>query len=104
MTPSVRITAATTQVMEALNAGCVHGFDIVERTGFASGTVYPILRRLDADGFVKSHWENAQRAQAEHRPPRRLYELTAQGRRFLAQARLRFPQKLKASAAQPVKS
>jgi PadR family transcriptional regulator, regulatory protein PadR len=104
MSAALRITAATTHVLEALAAGCVHGFDILDFTGFASGTVYPILRRLDAEGLVKSRWEPAANAQQEHRPPRRNYELTAAGKRFLAEARLRYPRMARTSTTQPARS
>jgi PadR family transcriptional regulator PadR len=49
-------------------------------TALPSGTVYPILRRLEAQGCVRSQWEPDGAARHEHRPPRRYYELTSQGR------------------------
>lgn len=82
----MRLTPSTTLVLQALLAGHHHGFDIMEATGLASGTVYPILRRLDAEGLVRSHWEAAEVAQASQRPPRRYYELTAGGRAVAREA------------------
>jgi PadR family transcriptional regulator PadR len=74
-----RLTAATTFVLFALSRGVRHGFDILDATGLESGTVYPILRRLEEAGCVRSRWEDPRRAQAEGRPPRRNYELTGAG-------------------------
>ena len=82
----MNITYPTTLVLQALARGVRHGFDIIDATGLASGTVYPILRRLDREGLVRSRWEPEARAHREQRPPRRYYELTAQGQRMLAQS------------------
>jgi DNA-binding PadR family transcriptional regulator len=75
----VRLTHSTALVLQALLAGREHGFDIMDATGLPSGTVYPILRRLDADGVVRSRWEKDGLARREQRPPRRCYELTSGG-------------------------
>jgi PadR family transcriptional regulator, regulatory protein PadR len=73
----MRITLATALVMQAIGAGHCHGFDIVEVTGYPTGTVYPALRRLERDGYVRSQWEPERAAAREGRPARRYYELTA---------------------------
>ena len=78
----MRFTLATGLVLQALLDGHHHGFDIMDVTGLPSGTVYPILRRLNADGFVRSRWEKEGAARREQRPPRRYYELTNSGARF----------------------
>ena len=75
----MRITLVTALVMQAIGAGHCHGFDIVEVTGYPTGTVYPALRRLERDGYVTSHWEPERTATREGRPTRRYYELTASG-------------------------
>lgn len=75
----MRITLVTALVMQAIGAGHCHGFDIVEVTGYPTGTVYPALRRLERDGYVRSHWESEHTATREGRPARRYYELTASG-------------------------
>jgi PadR family transcriptional regulator PadR len=82
----VRLTYPTTLVLQALLHGHHHGFDIMDATGLPSGTVYPILRRLDAEGCVRSRWERDGEARKEQRPPRRYYELTTQGRHLAADA------------------
>jgi len=75
----MRITLVTALVMQAIGAGHCHGFDIVEVTGYPTGTVYPALRRRERDGYVTSHWEPERTATREGRPARRYYELTASG-------------------------
>ena len=76
----MRLTYPTALVLQALLQGHHHGFDIMDATGLPSGTVYPILRRLDAEGYVRSKWEKEGVARREQRPARRYYELTATGR------------------------
>lgn len=82
----MRVTYPTALVLQALLDCHHHGFDIMDATGLASGTVYPILRRLDAEGLVRSRWERDTVARREQRPPRRYYELSAGGRAFATQA------------------
>lgn len=85
------LSAATALVLDALSRGNRHGFDILDATGLPSGTVYPILRRLEQDGMATSRWEAARDAQAEQRPTRRYYTLTREGQTLVADARERFP-------------
>lgn len=82
----VRITLATILVLQAIGAGHRHGFDIVDVTGYATGTIYPALRRLERDGYVTSRWESDRDAARDGRPVRRYYELTASGIRALESA------------------
>jgi len=82
----MRMTLATTLVMQAIGAGHRHGFDIVDVTGYPTGTVYPALRRLERDGYVRSRWEDDRSARRDGRPARRYYELTASGVKALAAA------------------
>ena len=42
------------------------------------GTLYPLLRRLETQGLLKSDWK------IEGGPPRRYYALNADGRKLLA--------------------
>jgi DNA-binding PadR family transcriptional regulator len=86
----VRVTYPTALVLQALLQGHHHGFDIMDATALPSGTVYPILRRLDAAGYVRSRWEKEGVARREQRPPRRYYELTATGRGVAADAVSRY--------------
>src|ERR671916_502608 len=97
----MKVTYSTTLVIQALAHGVRHGFDILEATDLPSGTVYPILRRLEREAFVAAHWEDAAIAHQEQRPPRRYYELTAAGKVFLetARARYRVPRALASRAS-----
>ena len=75
--------------MTADPAGAYYGYDLMKAAKLASGTLYPMLARLQAEGLVESEWE-AQRPDAGGRPPRRYYRLTGEGLRVarleLAQA------------------
>jgi DNA-binding PadR family transcriptional regulator len=86
----MNLTYPTTLVLHALANGLRHGFDVIDATGLASGTVYPILRRLEREALVSASWEDAAIAQAEQRPPRRYYEVTAAGRALLTTAAARY--------------
>ena len=77
-------------VLQALARGYSFGFDVMEATGLPSGTVYPALRRLEAQGLIHSDWESDTKARALGRPRRRYYELTAPGRRRLGEAETRY--------------
>lgn len=85
-----RITYPTAIVLQAIATGRRYGFEIMDATGLPSGTVYPALRRLERDGHLRSAWEDEAAAAREQRPPRRYYEMSASGERFLTEARQRF--------------
>jgi PadR family transcriptional regulator len=55
-----------------------YGYDLSKATGLKSGTLYPILMRLEAHGWLQAQWEDAP---PSGKPPRHLYKLTAQGLR-----------------------
>jgi DNA-binding PadR family transcriptional regulator len=74
-----RLTHTTALVLVAVHHGFRYGFDILEATGLPSGTVYPILRRLEDAGLLRSRWEDVRAAREEQRPPRRYYQLTGTG-------------------------
>lgn len=88
----MRLTQPTALVLLALSRGVRHGFDVLDATGLPSGTVYPILRRLEDAGAVRSRWEPVETARAAGRPPRRYYELTGAGAGTLRAALARFPE------------
>ena len=87
-----RLTLPTASVIHAVSRGLRHGFDIIDATGYPSGTVYPILRRLEEAGMLRSSWEPVSNARAEQRPPRRYYQVTAAGAVVLREALERFPE------------
>ena len=83
---SRRLSIASLSVLQAIASGFEYGFDIIDHTGLPSGTVYPALSRLERDGYLRSAWEDEQRAHAEGRPARRYYRVTAPGTRALDDA------------------
>lgn len=78
------LSFATVTVMQVIARGARHGFDIMDAAGLPSGTVYPILGRLEESGYVRSRWEPPAVAQKAKRPARRYYEITSAGERALA--------------------
>jgi PadR family transcriptional regulator PadR len=54
------------------------GSEILKSTGMLSGTVYPILARLEFAGWLESDWERLDPREAG-RPRRRFYKLTPTG-------------------------
>jgi PadR family transcriptional regulator PadR len=87
----LRLTYATAMVLQALAAGLRHGFDIIDATGLRSGTVYPVLRRLEAHGLARSQWEAMRVARSENRVPRKYYRLTRAAEPHVELARERYP-------------
>ena len=88
---SVRITYPTAIVLLAVSRGIRYGFDIMDASGLPSGTVYPILRRLEDAELLRSKWEAAGTARDDQRPPRRYYQVTGAGLRAVHEALARFP-------------
>jgi DNA-binding PadR family transcriptional regulator len=78
-------------ILQAIHAGYVYGFSVMEMTGLPSGTVYPALRRLEGDELIRSQWEKQSIADAEQRPPRKYYKVTAAGKSTLEASRRRYP-------------
>ncbi|HET6207036.1 MAG TPA: PadR family transcriptional regulator [Terracidiphilus sp.] len=87
--PKLSHTAA--MILQAIHGGYKYGFSIMEMTGLPSGTVYPAMRRLESDGLIRSQWERQSIADAEQRPPRKYYKLTATGISSLEASRKRYP-------------
>jgi len=78
------LSLASVRVLAAIAQGTRHGFDIMENCELPSGTVYPILARLEHAGLIRGKWEAASVAQRDKRPPRRYYEISAAGSKALA--------------------
>lgn len=74
-----RITSATLDVMEAFLASPaeLHGFAVAKAAARPTGSVYPILARMEQAGWLESHWEDGH--PEEGRPRRRFYTLTRDG-------------------------
>ena len=87
MPQPIRMTLAVTSVLAAFLADPGeprYGLDLMRATNQPSGTLYPILLRLQRAGWVVAEWEEIDAAAAS-RPARRYYRLTPDG---LAAARL----------------
>jgi DNA-binding PadR family transcriptional regulator len=71
--------------------GGVYGFslaqDLADEDGHtrlvAHGTLYKALDRLRRAGYLTAEWEDAEAAASAGRPRRRVYQVTAEGRRIL---------------------
>lgn len=93
--PEPAEAADAPQSQQELVIGCIlvllaeqrsHGYELHERVkhmmplwDVSAGNVYRDLRRMEADGLVASGWEASQ----TRGPARRVYEITAAGRRAL---------------------
>jgi len=78
---SVRMSLQTPRTLEAFLENPtdeLSGSDVQKRSGLASGTLYPILLRLESAGWFVSRWEAVDPASVG-RPRRRLYRLTPSG-------------------------
>lgn len=83
MAKGPQLTTQTFKVLGALlnnRPDALSGADIGRATRLQSGTLYPILLRLEQAGWVESYWES-ETPQELGRPRRRFYQLTAVGAR-----------------------
>lgn len=77
------LSSSSLAVAAAIHRGVRYGFDIMDATGLPSGTVYPVLGRMERRGLVASSWEEASIAREDGRPARRYYALTTAGEEAL---------------------
>lgn len=76
-----RLTAQVLKVLGVLTSSQqneVSGAEINRLANLSSGTLYPILLRLEKAGWVKSHWETEDPRKLG-RPRRRFYQMTSVG-------------------------
>jgi len=76
-----RMTLQTQLVLRALLEDPTHeryGLELCAASGLPSGTIHPILARLEKIGWLESHWEDIDPARAG-RPRRRYYRLSPDG-------------------------
>lgn len=66
----------------------VHGYDLCRHAGVKSGTLYPLLIRWEAQGWLTAEWRPSPEP---GRPPRHVYRLTAEGRRQALAAQTEAP-------------
>src|ERR1700723_3226109 len=86
----MKMTAPLERVLRAFLADPAdprYGYDLMKAAGLKSGTLYPMLGRLEDDRLVTSAWETPQQ---DGQRPRKYYRLTGEGIRVarleLAQA------------------
>ncbi len=91
MTGEAKLSHTAAMVLQAVDAGYIYGFRVMEATGLPSGTVYPAMRRLERDRLIISQWEKQSIADAEQRPPRKYYKITRTGRSTLETSKKRYP-------------
>lgn len=81
MVNDVRMTVPVARVLAVFledPAADRYGAELMERTGLASGSLYPILTRLRQAGWAGTRWEEIDPVVAG-RPARRYYRLTPEG-------------------------
>ena len=81
MAKDIRLTAQTLRLLKIFvekPRECRSGAEIARMIGIGSGTLYPILQRLENAGWLTSEWESVDPSEAG-RPRRRLYKITGQG-------------------------
>jgi DNA-binding PadR family transcriptional regulator len=79
-------------LLACLQEGAAHGYLVMERLRERSrgtfdlpeGTIYPLLRRLEQRSYVTSRWETVSGRK------RRVYKLTAAGRKQVAEGKRDF--------------
>jgi PadR family transcriptional regulator, regulatory protein PadR len=59
-----------------------HGYELCRQAKVKSGTLYPLLIRLEAQGYLEAEW---QPPTEPGRPPRHAYRLTEAGHRLASE-------------------
>lgn len=83
MSERPRMTSDTLRVLGAMLEDPLawhYGLGLSSAAKISSGTIYPMLARLEQSGWLESKWEEAG-PDSEARPLRRLYKLTGHGER-----------------------
>lgn len=89
------LVAATIRpiMLSILSEGEIYGYQIIDRVqklsggkiNWTTGTLYPFLHRLEANGLVESTWREVTGA-----PRRKYYSLTEKGYRALEREKLQW--------------
>jgi PadR family transcriptional regulator PadR len=106
---AIKMTGPVQQVLRAMvhdPAVPRYGLEISKQADLETGTLYPIMARLEKVGWVESSWEDPELSIREGRPRRRYYQLTRDGaeqaRLALAEiSHIREKRRATLSAAQP---
>ena len=85
---SKNLTAASTKpiILGILKQGNSYGYLIIKKIkemsggtmAWSDGMLYPVLHRLEKEGFIQSNWE-----MAENSRPRKYYQITEAGKKEL---------------------
>lgn len=77
----MRVTGPLLKVLSVMQEDpgtAMYGLQLSRSTGLKSGTLYPLLDRLEEVGWVESRWETPDPTARRH-PRRRYYSLTGTG-------------------------
>jgi PadR family transcriptional regulator len=88
MANNVRLSGPTLRLLKLMIDKPLEGRSgayISKTLKIGSGTLYPLLQRLENAGWLKSEWEQLDPSKAG-RPRRRYYKLTGEGQKQAAQA------------------
>jgi PadR family transcriptional regulator, regulatory protein PadR len=103
MGQSMRVTLQLLKVFDALLQAPddgLWGFELMKITGLQSGTLYPLLARMEAAGWIESDWETQG---VPGRPRRRYYSLTGVGVTAARQELANLPGRAAAAARPPAR-
>jgi PadR family transcriptional regulator len=79
---AIKMTGPVQQVLRTLleDPGRLrYGLEISKLAGLETGTLYPVMARLEGVGWVESSWEDPDLSVSDGRPRRRYYQLTKEG-------------------------
>jgi PadR family transcriptional regulator len=82
----LRLSLQTLLVLEAFlkeSAVWRYGYEISRGSGLKSGTLYPILMRMEERRLLETKWESGEPG----RPARHMYRLTPDGMQFVRESR-----------------
>ncbi|MDV6329602.1 PadR family transcriptional regulator [Asticcacaulis sp. 201] len=77
-TLSAQALTVLAALLAAGNNWC-HGYELAKQANIKSGTLYPLLIRLESQGYLEAVWQEATET---GRPPRHAYRLTASGKQL----------------------
>jgi PadR family transcriptional regulator PadR len=79
---ALKMTGPVQQVLRAMLEDAAvprYGLEISRQADLETGTLYPVMARLERVGWVESSWENPDLGISDKRPRRRYYHLTKDG-------------------------
>ena len=79
---AIKMTGSVQEILRAMLADPAvprYGLQISKEAGLETGTLYPVMARLETVGWVESGWEDPELSIREGRPRRRYYRLTRDG-------------------------